>query len=90
LGLGAEVAISVGDSENTTFKRVSGLFLSGSLVTWGNGDASLVEAWGKDVVPFLSHEWMGSVIDNGKISIPILATITSVDKRNPSAMGAFD
>ena len=54
------VAISERDSVNTTFQVFGGLLLSDCLVCWGKCNASLIEAWGKDVVPFFFHEWMGT------------------------------
>lgn len=36
--------------------------MTSSLVAWGERDASLVKAWGKDVVPLLSHEWVSNLL----------------------------
>ena len=37
------------------------MLLTGSLVTWGQSNASLVESWGKDVVPLFLGERMSSI-----------------------------
>jgi hypothetical protein len=34
--------------------------LTSSLVAWSNSNASFIEAWGENIVPLFSHEWMGS------------------------------
>jgi len=58
------VAVSQGDIENTTSQAVSGILLTGTLVTWGQSDLSLIETWGKYVVPLFSGEW----VDNSLFS----------------------
>ena len=60
LGIGRVVAVSKGGGKNTTSQTVSRVNKTGSLVTWGKRNASLVEAWSKDVVPFFLGKWMGS------------------------------
>jgi hypothetical protein len=59
-GLGRVVAVSKRSSENSISQTVSRVNKTGSLVTWGKRNASLVEAWSKDVVPFFLGKWMGS------------------------------
>jgi len=54
------VAVSEGGGENTTFKGVGGDLLTGGLVARSKSNASLVEAWCKNVVPLLSDEWMSA------------------------------
>lgn len=61
LGLGVSVTVSERDGVDTTFQTVRCLLLSSSLVARRHGDASLIESWGKDVVPFLLNEWMGAI-----------------------------
>jgi len=52
------VAVSQGDIENTTSQAISGILLTCTLVTWGQSDLSLIETWGKYVVPLFSGEWV--------------------------------
>jgi len=59
-GLGRVVAVSKRSRENSISQTVSRVNKTGSLVTWGKRNASLVEAWSKDVVPFFLGKWMGS------------------------------
>ena len=56
LGLGLVVAISKGDAENTTSQTVSRVLLTSGLVAWGQSNLSLIEAWGKYVVPLFLGE----------------------------------
>ena len=56
--IGDIVAVSESGGENTTSQTVSGVDETGSLVDWGHGNVSLIEAWSKYVVPFLSGEWV--------------------------------
>ena len=56
------VAISERNSEDTTSQTVGGLLLTGSFVARSQSDASLIETWGKDVVPLFSGEWMSTKI----------------------------
>ena len=60
LGLNLVVEVSEGDGEDTTSKTVRGLLLSGRLVAWSQCDLFFVKTWSKDVVPFLSDEWMSA------------------------------
>ena len=55
------VAVSERCGDNTTSERISGDFLSSGLVTWGKGNASLVEAWGEYIVPLFSREWVATI-----------------------------
>ena len=61
-GLRLVVAISKRDGENTTSQTVSGVHKTGSLVNWGQGDASFVESWSKNVVPFFLGKWVSTII----------------------------
>jgi len=56
LGLSLVVAVSQGDANNTTSKTISSHFLTSVFVTWGQSDVSLIETWGKYVVPLFSGE----------------------------------
>jgi hypothetical protein len=69
LGAGSIVDVGESGSENTTSQGVSRVNQTGSLVHWGQGDLSLIESWGKDVVPFLSGEWVAAI--NIKLEVMI-------------------
>jgi len=56
LGLALVVAVGQRDVEHTALEGLTRLLLSSGLVAGGEGDASLIESWGQDVVPLLSHE----------------------------------
>ena len=58
LGLRLVVAVSQGDVENTPSQAISSHFLTSVFVTWGQSDLSLIETWGKYVVPLFSGEWV--------------------------------
>jgi hypothetical protein len=58
LSLRLVVAISERGLENTASQTVSSLLLTSTLVARSQSDASSVESWGEDVVPFLLDEWM--------------------------------
>lgn len=58
LVLGLVVAVSQRDGEHSSSQTVRGVLLTGSLVAWGQSDASFVETWSKHVVPLLPGEWM--------------------------------
>lgn len=61
LGISRVVAVGEGGRENTTSQAVSRVDETGSLVDWSQGDLSLIESWGKDVVPFLFGKWMATI-----------------------------
>ena len=61
LSAGRVVAVGKSSGENTTSETVGRVDETGSLVYWGHGDLSLIESWGKDVVPFLSGEWVATI-----------------------------
>ena len=61
LGIGRVVAVSEGGAENTTSKTISRVDKTSSLVDWGQGDLSLIESWGKDIVPFFFGEWVAAI-----------------------------
>ena len=54
------VAVSQGDAYDTPSKTISSHFLTSVFVTWGQSDVSLIETWGKYVVPLFSGEWVGN------------------------------
>jgi len=58
LGLRLVVAVSQGDAYDTPSKTISSHFLTSVFVTWGQSDLSLIETWGKYVVPLFSGEWV--------------------------------
>ena len=60
LGIGRVVAVSKGGGENTTSQTVSRVDETGSLVDWGHGNLSLVESWGKDIVPLFLGKWVAT------------------------------
>lgn len=60
LGIGRVVAVSEGGGENTTSQAVSRVDETGSLVDWGHGNLSLVESWGKDIVPLFLGKWVAT------------------------------
>lgn len=52
------VAISKRDADDSTSERIGSLLLTGRLVAWSQSNGSLIESWGKDVVPFFLLERM--------------------------------
>lgn len=70
LWLSLVVAVSQGDAHDTSFKTISSHFLTSVFVTWGQSDVSLIETWGKYVVPLFSGEWVDTTKGkNGQIDL---------------------
>jgi hypothetical protein len=55
------VAISKRNREYSILQGIGRVNETGSLVARGQGNVSLVESWGKDVVPLFLGEWMSSI-----------------------------
>lgn len=68
LGLSLVVAISKRDVEHTTFHVIRCLLLTLGLVAWTQSNASFVESWGKDIVPFLLIEGVSAIRTKGQQS----------------------
>jgi len=60
LWLSLVVAVSQGDRDDSSLKTISSHFLTSVFVTWGQSDVSLIETWGKYVVPLFSGEWVNT------------------------------
>ena len=50
------VAISKRNADDSTSEGIGSVLLTSRLVAWGQSNLSLIESWGKDVVPFLLLE----------------------------------
>jgi len=61
-GVGALVAVTKGEAENTTLERISRVDKTCSLINGSEGDLPLLEARSEYVIPLFSGEWVDGLL----------------------------